>query len=488
MKFYLFVWSFFGGVFLISVFSLVSSAIILGVIFSGVIVVGALRKEYLLISFLFFLALIMGACRMEVDKHRTPNQILVDSLNKFVTIRGILVDEPDQRENSTNLVVLPNVVSEKILPGSTSEKILVRAMADSNFQYGDEVELKGRLELPQKILSGNADFNYPEYLAKDDIYYLIPRADVRKISTGHGNITKRTLFKLKANFLRNINAILPQPHAGFVEGIVIAGKKSLPKNLLTEFQRTGTLQIIVLSGYNITIVAEAMMRLFSYLMGAGFSYFAGAFSIILFSIMAGGSATVIRATLMALISILAKATHRVYQAKRALFLAGFLMVFQNPRILVYDPSFQLSFLATLGLMVLSPYFEKHLQFLPEKFQIRNTASATLSAQVFVTPLILYQIGQLSLVSVPANMLMMLAIPILMLSGFLTGLWAFVSKIVAFPLAFISYTLVSYELLVLKIFSRTPFASITLPFSVWLLAISYGLYIFMWIKSYKGRSA
>src|SRR5581483_5307637 len=309
MKFYIFVWSFFALVFLISIF-------------------GLLRHKY--------------------------DPIFFSKINTNVHLTGVVVDEPDQRQNSTNLVVLPEKILDKSIDKKHSEKILVRAPPNTIFQYGDEVEIDGKLQLPQKIDSENGNsFNYPEYLAKDGIYYLINRAEVKVISSGHGNFLKRQLFRIKNLFLGNLKKVLPEPHSSFAGGLIVAGKKSLPKDLLDQFQKTGTLQIVVLSGYNITIVAEAMIRFFRSLPGAG-GFLAGAVSIILFSLMAGGTSTIIRAAIMALISILAKLTHRVYDARRALFLAGFLMVLQNPRILVYDPSFQLSFMATLGLMTLSP--------------------------------------------------------------------------------------------------------------------------------------
>ncbi len=443
MKFYVFVWSFFGVVFLASVF------------------------HWPLWPF----------------HNHDPN--FYSHLNEVVTIRGIIVDEPDQRENNTNLIILPTKINDKSF--STKEKLIARAPSYSTFQYGDEVEVRGKLELPEMIDSDNGrTFNYPEYLAKDNIYYLINRAEVKVISSGHGNIVKRNLFKIKHAFLSNLNELLPEPHSGFMGGLIIAGKKSLPADILAEFQRTGTLQIVVLSGYNITIVAEAMMKMFSFLPSAG-GLIAGAGSIILFSIMAGGASTIVRAAVMALISILGKATHRVYDAKRALFMAGFLMVLQNPKILTYDPSFQLSFMATLGLMVLSPFFEQRLLWIPEKFQLRAMASATLASQVFVTPIIFYQIGQVSLVSVPTNMLMLILVPTIMLIGFITGLVGFVSHLVAMPFAFISYFLLSYELFVLKFFANIPFALISIPFPFWVLAGVYGFYVFIFFKRRKNTS-
>lgn len=173
---------------------------------------------------------------------------------------------------------------------------------------------------------------------------------------------------------------------------------------------------MVLSGYNVTIISEFIMGMLSFLpkmIGTSL----GALSIILFAIMVGGSATIIRASIMALLVLLARVTGRVSDMTRALFLAGFVMVLHNPQIVVFDPSFQLSFMATLGLISLSPKLNSIFKFVPTKFYLRETVSATISTQIFVLPLLLYMMGELSLVAVFVNLLVLMFIPLTMLFGF-----------------------------------------------------------------------
>ena len=185
----------------------------------------------------------------------------------------------------------------------------------------------------------------------------------------------------------------------------------------------------------------------------------GGGSIILFSIMTGAGATVVRASLMALLALLARATGRIYEITLALLFAGFAMLLYNPKILIFDPSFQLSFLATLGLIHLSPLLEKHLKFLPKTFGLRDIVSATLATQILVLPLLLYMMGKFSIVSLPVNLLVLPFIPLTMLFGFLAGTTGFISTILSFPFAFIAHLFLWYELKVVKIASAIPFASI-----------------------------
>ena len=214
------------------------------------------------------------------------------------------------------------------------------------------------------------------------------------------------------------------------------------------------------------------MKLFSFLPRYAGELF-GAFSIVLFAILTGGSATVVRASIMALLVILAKVVARKYNITRALIFAGVLMIFQNPKILVFDSSFQLSFMSTLALIYVSPLFEEKFSFVTEKFGLRSVVVATLSTQIFVLPMLLYKMGELSLVALPVNLLILSIIPATMFFGFFAGVFSFVSKLVAFPFSFITYGLLEYELRVVEFFAHLPFASLKVQlFPLWLAVIFY----------------
>ena len=151
------------------------------------------------------------------------------------------------------------------------------------------------------------------------MYY--PQAEF--ISSGNGFWLKEKLFALKARFLSAIASVVPEPHSAFLGGVTIGAKEGLPESLQEKFRTTGVAHIVALSGYNITIVAETIMLFFSFLP----QYLAiggGVTGVILFAIMTGASATVLRASIMALLALTARATGRIYTVSWALFLAGFL--------------------------------------------------------------------------------------------------------------------------------------------------------------------
>jgi len=172
--------------------------------------------------------------------------------------------------------------------------------------------------------------------------------------------------------------------------------------------------------------------------------------------------------------VLARVLGASYRIERVLVLAGFLMVVINPWVLFYDISFQFSFLATYGLIRFMPFFEKILSFLPNKFfLLRESAAATLSAQLMVLPLIIYYIGDISFVSPFVNMLVLFIIPPVMAFGFFTALFAFISHFIATILAFPTTFLLKYILFVVHTFASLPFAKFVIPpFSFFWIFIYY----------------
>jgi competence protein ComEC len=403
---------------------------------------------------------------------RSGDPILDATIGERNVFEGVVTGEPDERENHVRLSVHFDTAASM----TTDSGVLVITEAYPVFRYGDRLQLSGVLERPDNFSSEDGrEFNYVQYLAKEGIFYEMAFPDIERIATGQGNPVKTILFSLKHHFLAKVETLIPEPESSLLGGLVLGAKQSLGKELQDDFRTVGIIHIVVLSGYNVTIVAEAIMRVFSFLpFLAGLSV--GAIVIVLFAIMTGASATIVRASVMALLVLLARATGREYDVLRALFLAGFFMVLANPRILAFDPSFQLSFLASIGLISIAPRIERFATAIPQRFHLREFAVATVATQLFVLPLLLFSMGEFSLVALPVNLLVLIVVPAAMLLGFLTGMVAFISATVALPFAGLTYMLLAYQLRVVDLFSSLPFASVHLPqFPFWIVIVWYGLY-------------
>lgn len=454
-----------------------------------------IRQEgRLILLAIFIFSFALGILRYDFKDWRNEPDQFADLVGKKVTLIGVIADEPNITEKSAQLIV--EVTQIKMDPRlreddrmGINERVLVSAGLFPQFTYGDLIKAEGKLEKPQNIISTTSpDFDYVNYLAKDDIFYELSFANAQLISGNHGSWLKTKLLKFKSFFMDRINSLIREPESSLLGGLLLGTKNSLGRDWQLNFRKAGVSHIVALSGYNITIVAEGIMVALSFLPRMLAMSF-GALGIILFAIMTGASATVLRASAMALLVLLAKATGRTYDVVRALFLAGLFMLIQNPKVLVFDISFQLSFLSTIALIFVSPIIENRLVFITrkiswlkfEKGQWRELILATISTQIFVLPFIFYKMGMISLVSLPTNLLVLPLIPTIMLFGFITGLFALIFSPLAIPFALVSSLLLSYVLKVISLFAGLPFSALSLKnFPLYVVVLIYLIYgVIIW---------
>ena len=215
---------------------------------------------------------------------------------------------------------------------------------------------------------------------------------------------------------------------------------------------------MAISGYNITIVMMAIGGIFWFL-GKNAKVIVSSVCVVLFVILVGMSASVVRAAIMGIIGLFALGTGRQYYAFWGLMVAVFLMNVWNPRVLVYDVGFQLSALATLGLIYVSPVVKKYLNFCPEFLGIRETVVMSLSAQIAVLPIMIMNFGQVSLVSIFANVFVLPWIPFAMLFGFLAVVVSFLSMPLGNMIGFFGYLTLKIVIFFVEVFAGLPFASV-----------------------------
>lgn len=449
-------------------------------------------KSFLVLISIFIFSFSLGVLRYEIKVSSSLDSNLELLVGEKVTIQGIIVDEPQKKENFNELKVK---FTEVFLDASSTKKIqgigLVQTDFYPEFKYGDLIEIKGKIEKPENIEGEDGrKFDYVSYLGKDDIEYKINFAKATFISDSNGNFIKSKLFDIKNSFIKNIDRVISEPQASLLGGILLGAKSSMSMEVKNSFQTSGLSHIVALSGYNITIVAESIMNTLSFLPRV-FAFSAGIFGILAFVIMSGASSTAVRASIMSLVVILAHITHRNYKVGRALIVAGMLMIIYNPKILVFDISFQLSFIATVAIIFVAPILKDRFSFITEKFKLRENVASTVAAQLLVLPLILYKIGMLSFVALPASILIFGVIPFLMFTGFLTGALGFMSVIVSLPFAWASWFLLTYILKISDLFAGLPFSSIEIKaFSSVVLFFAYLILflVFLFLKEKKPHKA
>jgi len=228
------------------------------------------------------------------------------------------------------------------------------------------------------------------------------------------------------------------------------------------------------------IVAEWIMAALAFVkLPKRWGAIVGAVAVLIFVGIAGASATALRAMLMAFIALYARATGRSYSAGRALLFVIFLMLLWNPLYLVFDPGFGLSVAATAGLIWLAPIIEAFIKI--KNAFWKSAIATTLSAQIAVLPLLLYDTGNLSFVAIPANLITMPIVPLAMglsaLAGFAGIIFGTIAPIIGIVFAFPAYLANAYLIWVAQFSSSLPFAAFTLPlFPFWLVLVAYAALI------------
>ncbi len=267
------------------------------------------------------------------------------------------------------------------------------------------------------------------------------------------------LVPLKTWLIGSVNQMLPEPQAGFMNGLLVGGGVQSPE-LKAAFVATGTAHVMALSGWNISLINRWMEKtLVFFRLSKAMRWIVATTLVVLFVIMTGASASLVRAAAMSLIGVLAAAGGRRSAPGRAVLYAACLMLLASPRIIAADLGFLLSVAATLGMVYLAPFFKPFADRLPERFDIRATVAGTCGATLGTLPVVLVAFGQSSLVALPTNLLLLPFVAPTMFVGFFGALL----RAVVSPLApfcdWLAHLFTAYDISVVRLMARVPGASI-----------------------------
>src|SRR3989344_5638060 len=328
-----------------------------------------------------------------------------------------VVNDPEDKERYQEVVVKMLSCASDRCP---QEKILWQAPRIAPLAFGARVSLSCALEAPKNF---DPAFDYRMFLAKDDIGYVCRQASqVEVLPEDTQARISRLFFVPKRAFETALGRSLPQPEAGLAAGLIIGGSDRLPETLQQSFISAGLSHIVAISGYNIALIAQGLV-----LAGIGIGlwrrqalWFAAG-GIILFIILVGAPASAARAGIMGLCAFAALFSGRLSRSVNLLLFAATGMLFFQPLLLRYDIGFQLSFLATLGIIAAAPYMARLLskEFFGKSFV--EIALLTLAVELFVVPLLIYQFHIFSPYALLANILLLPLVPYAMGTAFISAL-------------------------------------------------------------------
>ncbi len=258
---------------------------------------------------------------------------------------------------------------------------------------------------------------------------------------------------LRNEFDKKIIEYLPSPQVELLSGIILGQNSELPGKFRLALRDTSTLHIVVASGQNLSMVA-GFFFLLSGLIKRKLALFLSFSAVLFYVLLTGAQVPILRAAIMVSVGFLAQILGKEKISSWVMVLTGGLMLLINPKWL-FDLSFQLSFLATFGVVSVAPIFMKYLKILPGF--LSQDLSVSLAAQIMVFPIIAYNFHQLSLVAIPANLLVLWTVPIIMILGAVLLILSFIFGGLAAIVALALNILLTYFIYVVEFFAGLPFA-------------------------------
>ena len=439
---------------------------------------------------LLVLALLWGAGRAAAARpHFDSTDLATYNDLGWVTVRGIVARYPEARGEITRYEIAAQEIEIEIEEQEIRQKVKVKGRFLVNlkpypaYQYGDELAVSGELITPPVL----EDFDYRAFLAHKGIYSLLKSGRAKLIAEGQGSFLFHLLFGLRKRAEQTVQRILPEPHASLMSGILLGIESGIPEDVMEAFSATGTTHIIVISGSNFAVLSGIFLLLGRHLFGQKLGIWFAIVVIALYALLVGGDPPVLRAAIMGMVSVLAFFVGRRSLALNTLSLAVLIMTIAQPTQL-YDVGFQLSALATLGLILLvdpitgfTDRLLARLFGLPDTERVRllsllsDALLITLAAQIITTPLIVGTFGRFSVISLLTNLLILPVQDLLLMGGGLSTLagllWLPLGRVVgAIPFAMLEWTIT-----MVRWTAIFPYASITFgPFPTWYIWWLYTL--------------
>ncbi|WP_420645787.1 DNA internalization-related competence protein ComEC/Rec2 [Candidatus Leptofilum sp.] len=400
------------------------------------------------------------------------NHIAYYNGTRNVTITGLVVDEPDVRDRFVNLRVAVDTIQVSGGAQLPMQGIVqVQTYRFPVINYGSRLRVTGILETPPE----GETFSYRTYLARQGIHSLMSLPNVTVIAENEGNSLYQAIFTFKSRAQTTIAQLIPEPQAALLTGILLGNDNGLPPDLDEAFRITGMTHIIAISGFNVAILVAILVRLAEPFFSRRGAVIFALVGISLYTVLVGADASVVRAALMGGIYLIANRwLGRPNFAFASLFLAGFGMTLVRPFTL-WDVGFQLSFAATLSLML---YADPLTQWTRRKLQrwlvrdwvekvmgvLSEAVILTIAAQILTLPLIIGYFEQLSIISPLANALILPVQPAVMIWGGLATLVGLVLPAVGQLLAWVAWLFLGYTIWMVRLFAAVPGAAIPLAVS------------------------
>ena len=358
----------------------------------------------------------------------------------------------------------------------TGQRIRVRVSAYPILHYGDRIILSGDLQLSEFRGHTFMSLSYPEFAV-----------------TQNENIFSQAAKEIHKKSKELYESALPPVSSGLLLGIVFGTKQQFPDEFHNSLKTAGVMHVIAASGMNVSFVAGAVLAALSVFLRRQIALLVAAAAVIFYAFLAGFEPSIVRATIMALLAFGAGILGRQSFAVLTLLSTGYLMLLWQPSLLL-DIGFQLSFLATMGMLIVKPVIDgglgrfgklgppaTHALALRAGRLGSEDISTTVAAQIATLPILFGTFGSIGGLSVLVNALVLWTVPFLMILGSLAVLSGFVVAPIAKVFLFLSFPLLLFFEKTVSFFGSIEELTITLASFPWPFIVGYYLLLLAFVS-------
>jgi len=368
----------------------------------------------------------LGAARYQQSLPRlSPTNLTWYTQCEEVTLAGAVNAFPDVRTNAVQLRVKVDEIQlpESNQPQPVNGNVLVRLPWNPDWNVGDRVVLTGKIDLAPE----GQNFDYRNYLARQKVFTYMAYPFVKERQPAEKQSITSFLWKFRLAAEDKLYSLLPWKEASLLDGILLGNERNIPLDMANAFRNTGTSHIIAISGFNISIISALFVKLFSRLFpNRKLVFWVTMAAVLLYTLLVGAQPPVVRAAFMGTAGLLGSLIGRRQTGMNSLLFTAAVMVGITPAML-WDASFQLSFFATMGLVLLADPLSSWFERVVEKYNPRlqhsiftNAVSEyilfTLAAQIAVLPVLAFHFHQYPLSGLLANPLILPVQPLVMILG------------------------------------------------------------------------
>jgi competence protein ComEC len=405
---------------------------------------------------------------------------------QFTIVQGSVDSYPHVTRNQNsqfwlNATQLNEIQGEQLRPADVSKPVSGRVyvtvplQSGTGLQPGVEVSITGTLYLPQANANPGG-FSFRDYLSQSGGFAGMRGVQLRV--PDESQTQKWSWGKLRQRIAAAQVKWLDVPVGPLVTAMVLGSDAvDLPFDLHDRFVRVGLAHALAASGFQVSLILNAILSLTRKRLSVVGQFNLGVVALLIFLGLTGVQPAVVRSVVMGMAVLIALRTNRKINPLSSLFIAGTLLLIINP-LWVWDIGFELSFLATLGLIVTVEPLQKKLDWLPPT--IADLITVPLAASIWTLPIQLYVFKVFPLYSLPANILTSPLISIISIGGTIGALVGSIIPIAGSAISWILYLPTQLLIGIVDLFNYLPGTSFAVgQIGLWQLLALYGIILSIW---------